>query len=253
MNDFLNYETIGDNAKPALLMVHGMLSSNYQWANNKDFLAQYFYLIMVEIWGHGNSPTPTEEAIYSGDSYCQQLEYIRTALNIEKWMAIGQSFGAGIVTNYALAYPQRVSHLVLTNSRIALGKLAEIMVLPKGPLPPLRTLYIHPIHAKRLQPDVKEQLITVADAVDLKAVENGMRQGLSLSCRDRLHQISCSTLLCQGIYEKAFHEPAEYAQTEIPNLQVVKMEAGHNPNRDAAEHFNQAILSFFRTSSNLLE
>jgi len=65
-------------------------------------------------------------------------------------------------------------------------------------------------------------------------------------CRERLTEVACPTLLCQGIYEKQFREPATYAKTQIPNITVVEMEAGHNPNRDAAEHFNQAVLNFLK-------
>lgn len=248
MEDVLHYEVIGDATKPALLMIHGMLSSNFQWEDNKDFLAQHFQLVMVEIWGHGNSPTPTDKEAYSASNYCIQLEAIREKLGIEKWAAIGQSFGAGVTMNYAIAHPKRVTKLVVTNSKLAMGEMAKNMTLPKGPLPPLRTLYIHPIHSKRLASDLKEKLVAVADAVDAEAVRRGMTQRLTLSCRERLSQISCPTLLCQGIYEKQFREPAEYVKTQIPNITVIEMEAGHNPNRDAAEHFNEAVLQFLKPS-----
>lgn len=246
MEENLHYEVIGDTTKPSVLMVHGMLSSNFQWEDNKDFLAQHFQLVMVEIWGHGNSPTPTDENAYAASSYCKQLEAIREKLGIEKWAAIGQSFGAGVTMNYAMAHRERVTKLVVTNSKLAMGEMAKNMTFPKGPLPPLRSLYIHPIHSKRLAPDLKEKLVAVADAVDKEAVRRAMIQRLTLSCRERLSQIPCPTLLCQGIYEKQFREPANYAKTQIPNVTVIEMEAGHNPNRDAAEHFNRAVLKFLQ-------
>jgi len=169
MKDILHYEIIGDSTKPALLMVHGMLSSNFQWEDNKDFLAQHFRLIMVEIWGHGNSPTPSDENAYTASNYCRQLEAIREKLGVEKWAAIGQSFGAGVTMNYALAHPDRITRLVVTNSKLAMGEMAKNMTFPKGPLPPLRSLPIHPIHSKRLAPALKEKLVAVSDAVDKEA------------------------------------------------------------------------------------
>jgi len=244
MKDYLHYEVIGNKTKPALVMVHGMLSSNYQWENNKDFLSQHFQLIMVETWGHGKSPTPIRESAYTANSYSQQLELIREKLGLEKWAVIGQSFGAGVVMNYAIAHPDKVSHLITTNSKLAMGEMAQNMTFPEGPLPPLRTLYIHPIHAKRLPQEIKDKLVAVADGVDPSAVKKGLTQRLTLSCRNRLHQISCPTLLCQGIYEKQFQEPAAYARAKIPNLTVIEMPAGHNPNRDTPEQFNQAVLDF---------
>lgn len=156
------------------------------------------------------------------------------------------SFGAGVVTNYAIVHSERVSHLILTNSTLAIGKLTQNTGFPKGPIPSLRTIHVHPIHAKRLSTEIKEKLIVVADAVNPIALKKTLTQVFTLSCRNRIHQINCPTLIGQGIYEKKFQEPVAYARTQIPNLTIVEMEAGHNPNRDAAEQFNQAVLDFLK-------
>lgn len=246
MEDTLHYEVIGEPTKPSILMVHGMLSSNFQWEDNRDFLAKYFQLVMVEIWGHGNSPTPSDEAAYTAGNYCNQLEAIRKKLGIEKWAAIGQSFGASVAMNYAIMHPKRITRIIVSNSKLAMGEMARNLTITKDALPSLRSLYIHPIHSKRLPPDLKEKLVAIADAVNMEAVRKGMNQVQTLGCRDRLAKITCPTLLCQGIYEKQFQEPAEYAKTQVPNITVIEMEVGHNPNRDAAKHFNQSVLNFLK-------
>ena len=53
----------GDADKPALLLLHGFLSSNLQWEPNRERLLERFRLIEVELWGHGEAPAPEEPAV----------------------------------------------------------------------------------------------------------------------------------------------------------------------------------------------
>ena len=79
----LAFETVGTSDKPALMLIHGFISSNTQWLTNRDALSEHYQLIMVELWGHGRSPTPTEPTEFSADAYVTQFERIRETLGIE--------------------------------------------------------------------------------------------------------------------------------------------------------------------------
>jgi proline iminopeptidase len=39
-----------------------------------------------------------------------------TALGFEKWAVLGQSFGGNVALEYALRYPERLSHLLLIDT-----------------------------------------------------------------------------------------------------------------------------------------
>ena len=241
----LFYETMGEKSNPPLLLLHGMLSSNFQWENNKHFLAQHFYLIMAELWCHGRSPSPDDPSYFSATGYTEQIEYIRQKEGIANWSIVGQSFGAGVAMCYVLEHPEYCRKFVLTNSRLALGTLLndpDKMVLPER----LQDWPIHPIHAKRLDPDLKEKLIEVADMVDYEGLKIGLPMNHTLACRDRVDQLQTSTLICNGIYEKSFQEHAAYAISENPRISVVNFETGHNPNRDMADLFNEVVYGFLR-------
>jgi len=41
---------------------------------------------------------------------------LRQALGFEKWAVLGHSFGGSVALEYALRYPQSLTHLVLVNS-----------------------------------------------------------------------------------------------------------------------------------------
>ena len=125
MLDRLNYRTVGDPARPALLLVHGFLSSNAQWLPNIDLLGKHFFLVLTELWGHGDSPLPVDDSAFTVDRYVAEFEHIRSALKLDSWGVIGQSYAAGLTINYTLAHPQRVKGLVVTNSRSAFGDIVS--------------------------------------------------------------------------------------------------------------------------------
>jgi len=246
MTELMNYETVGDSKQPSILMVHGMLCSNMQWADNKAALSKYFHLVMVELWGHGDSPEPESDAACDAESYCLQLEAIRKKLKIKNWHVIGQSYGAAVVIKYCLRFPENVIRLVISNSKLALAaKNAKSFVFDKEfNIKDIRELPIHPIHSKRIPEPMKSKLIQVADRLQISSLEKLIRRRSTLSCRDDLHLLRVPVLLCQGIFETKFKEAAAFARATIPDIQIVEIEAGHNPNRDQPEVFNEAVLKF---------
>src|SRR5690606_15841085 len=105
---------------PYMLMVHGMLSSRHQWMRNIDDLATVVQPVVVELWGHGRSPSPKAEHWYGIEACVQQLEQVRARLNADRVFVCGQSFGATLTLRYAVRYPERVIGQVFTNSISAL-------------------------------------------------------------------------------------------------------------------------------------
>ena len=110
MRDRLNYRTTGDPKRPALLLVHGFLSSNAQWQPNLDLLGERFFVVLAELWGHGDSPLPADDSAFTIPRYVAEFEHIRNELNLGCWGVVGQSYAAGLAINYAIAHPERVVH-----------------------------------------------------------------------------------------------------------------------------------------------
>ena len=177
----LAYETHGDPTKPAVLLLHGFISCNAQWLLNRDTLGANHYLVMVELWGHGNSPTPTDITHYTLDAYCEQFETIRATLNIKQWHVIGQSYGVGIIMNYAVRFSKVCLAVVATNSRSAFGQVSASEANSRYPKNlakkevklELRKLPYHPIHARRFPAHVKQALVTSAGAMSADAIKLG--------------------------------------------------------------------------------
>ncbi len=244
----LHYQCLGDPEAPALMLLHGFMSSNAQWLMNHA-LAEHYRLVMVELWGHGGSPLPEDENAFTVDAYVAQFETIRETLHIDRWAVVGQSYGAGLVIRYAARQPDRVHAVVVTNSRSAFGQVpAAARVRPeadlRAPELELRALPYHPIHARRFPEHVKAALVASADAMTAEAVRRSGRLGARLNCLNMLGEVHAPMLLTNGQYEKSFQADAAHLRKEHPHIAVVDLPAGHSVNIEAHEQFDAAVRNF---------
>jgi pimeloyl-ACP methyl ester carboxylesterase len=256
MTDRLNYQTVGDPALPSILLVHGFLSSKAQWLLNLKALSEKNHLVLAELWGHGESPLPTEDAAFSIDRYIEEFEFIRLELGIGSWGIVGQSYAAGLAINYTLSHSDRVKGLVVTNSRSAFGDMAavkkdkqqrganKVVTIPEQQSNN-RHMPIHPIYARRLPAEVKEKLVESADKVTQDAINKGglLRGGLKTEAR--INELKPPFMIANGVFEKSFQLDVARLKTNIPDITVVDMQGGHAVNIEAADEFNQALLTFF--------
>jgi pimeloyl-ACP methyl ester carboxylesterase len=102
----LHYEIQG-NGEPIVLMHSGMADLR-DWEFIVPELAQTYKCIAFDGRGAGKSPSPVEIP-----NYVEDLKNLLDFLGIEQTILVGHSFGGGIATDFAMAYPQRVSKLVL--------------------------------------------------------------------------------------------------------------------------------------------
>jgi pimeloyl-ACP methyl ester carboxylesterase len=249
VSDHLHFEVDGDEGGQPLLLLHGFMSSNLQWALNRERLRGRFRLVAVELWGHGKSPTPREPARYRVEGYGAELERIRTRLGVARWLVCGQSFGAGIAIRYALARPQPVAGLIVTNSRSAFNDVSreagESGGLDAWQGLDTRTLPFHPCHAKRFPAGLKARMESAADAIPAYALwQATATTARDLSCRQLAAGLSVPTLLVNGRYEKSFQDDRDFAVATIAGIEVADLDAGHSVNIEAPRAFDRAVIEF---------
>ncbi|MGF1456579.1 MAG: alpha/beta fold hydrolase [Alphaproteobacteria bacterium] len=249
----LHYDVHDGGEGPYLLLVHGFLSSRVQWTVNLAGLMAFCRPVVVELWGHGRSPTPDDPAAYSTAGYAACFEQIRAAVGAETWFVCGQSFGAGITLNYGLTHPDRITAQVFTNSISALtppdfeSEAARAMrrqvdrIACEG-LEAIRALPFHPRRARRFPEDIYLAMNQDADAVDPAAVALSIRETFpGLSITERLQEIRVPTLLVNGKWEAQFQPLRHRAEEAMPALDIVDLEGGHSINIEAPDGFNAAV------------
>lgn len=258
--DRLYYEVHEGNG-PYLLLIHGMLSSRAQWKRNLAALSQKTRPVVMEIWGHGRSPSPSDPALFAPEALAEQLELTRRELGADKWFVCGQSFGATITLRYSLLYPERVLGQVFTNSTSALAtkdKVKDLYAdvhklagsLAKNGHEALKKMRIHPIHAKRLPPGAQAELMEDAPLLNPAGIANLFQiTSPAASVAEVVQGTKVPTLLVAGEQEERFTPHRRYAEQHIPGLEVAGVDGGHACNIEAAGAFNTAVLDFVRRHS----
>jgi len=82
-------------------------------------LTQRARLLLLELRGTGSSSTPTDSTSYRCERMVDDVEALRTDLQVERISVLGHSAGAQLAVRYALRYPERVHRLVLITPGLA--------------------------------------------------------------------------------------------------------------------------------------
>ncbi len=260
----VHYELHGESTeagsggdKPWILLMHGMLSSRAQWIPNLPALTKRYRAVVVELLGHGRSPSPIEPEAYTPHAYGEQFEAIRESLGVDRWYIVGQSLGAALTLRYTLDHPDRVIAQVFTNSNSALappGWDAQVAPHLERQAAEYRRKGRQAIRDHRLNPTAAKWLDDVVRAAFEEDVALHDPEGLAMtglhttvgsSVYTRAAETAVPTLLVVGEREERFAASRRYAEEVFPDLRVVPTNAGHAANLGAADVFNEAVLAFF--------
>lgn len=102
----LYYESYG-KGHPVVL-IHGGGADLREWKFLAPLLAGHYHVIAVDGRGVGQSPSPKEQV-----NYVEDILLLIDELGLERPTLIGHSMGGQVATEFALAYPDRISNLIL--------------------------------------------------------------------------------------------------------------------------------------------
>ena len=120
----LYVETVGRADGVPAVYLHGGPGSGCQPAHRRLFDPSRFRAVLFDQRGAGRSQPARGRAQNSTQHLIADMERIRVALGIERWLVVGGSWGATLGLAYAQAHPERVSGLVLRAT--FLGTRAEL-------------------------------------------------------------------------------------------------------------------------------
>lgn len=249
-------EVLDRGDKPYLMLLHGVMSSRVQWMDNVDDLKKVCNPVVVELLGHGLSPSPADPACYTPQGYIAFFERLRESLGIADWFVCGQSFSAGLTMRYCLTHPQRIRGQLFTNSVSAFAmpdtaerraeRAASIATLRRDGREALPSQRFFPRQG-RLRDEVYQAMLADALRIDPQGLALGMEMTVpGLSVRDDFHRTRVPTLCINGSWEKAFQPVADLAGKLLPTMQRVDLDGGHSVNAENAAGFNRAVADFIQ-------
>lgn len=250
-----------------LILLHGVGRSLEDWSENILPLAQHHRVIALDLVGYGRSDKPAMK--YSVGYLVDFVGQFMDALGLTTASLMGNSMGGAVSLQFALAYPLRVSRLVLV-APAGCGKkispllttctvplLGEWLTQPKpndssGQLAVLKACFHNEqfITEERLELGHQLSLLPGRQHAFLSTMRNactwlGASAVFLGATLDRLGEIQQPSLTIWGQQDQIL--PAQYAQNtkRIPNNQVrVWDNCGHFPQIEMSERFNETVLEF---------
>jgi proline iminopeptidase len=242
------------------LVMHGGLgfdhTSLHPWL---DPLGEDMHLIYYDHRSNGRSGRPPSETL-TFEQLCADADALREHLSFEKVAVLGWSFGGFIALEYALRYPERLSHLILLHSAPAFDYAEEIEANARrkgATQEQLEALeasvdneaefwhlwkLIEPLYFHTFDADLAERMMGKT-IVSVEAAEAGeaITEGWDLT--SRLSEISAPTLILVG--RDDFICPPSQAMIMhegIPNSELVVFErSGHAAHVEEPESFFDAV------------
>lgn len=248
-----------DGDGPPTLFIHGYLTGAPYWNTNLPALRTVCSPVVVDLWGHGDSPSPHDPAHYEPAGVLAAFERLRRMLGHDAWFVAGHSLGTALALHYALAHPERIPGLIITNSNSGFAESgpsgtndrrvrASLALADRIDAEGMAAFDDHPLNpkvSKRLPPAARAELIDTFGRHDPVGLTLMLRwTTANASAVDRVHELAMPTLLTWGVFEKRFAPAVDLARARIPDLIVAELQAGHPVNLHDPATFDQAVVDF---------
>lgn len=269
----LNVKIIG-HGYPLVLMHGGPGADLYTMMSFKPIEDQ-FTLVFYDHRCNGRS-TGADVSTMTWENLTADVDALREKLGFKEWAVLGHSFGGNVALEYALRYPQNLSHLILVNSggdyrwprehasrilaqrgfsqdKVDLAhRFLNGYIKPNEMFPSLMKL--SDAYSPHISPQKIPHMIMMGIQTKLQpeAMIYGETQLLrNWTVMDRINEINVPTLIMAG--REDFVYPPEHQEelaARIPNSRLVLIDrAGHNPHDEQTAKVLQAIRDFLKETN----
>ncbi len=260
-NSLLRYIDVGQQSAPPVILIHGFPFSHKMWnfpGGQVDVLTPTNRVVAYDIRGHGESEVGS--AHYSIELFVDDLFGLMDHLNIPKAILCGLSMGGYIALRAVERNPERVSGLVLCDTKseadsneAKIKRANGIKFVQANGMKYYAQDYVKIVFAPssfERHPDAVKSLQSIVERTAPQSIYGTL---LALAARTdttaALPNIKCPTLILVG--EKDTLTPVSASQSmkdKIPNAQMfVIPHAGHMSNMEHPTQFNKHLVEFITT------
>ncbi|SFE37208.1 2-succinyl-6-hydroxy-2,4-cyclohexadiene-1-carboxylate synthase [Alteribacillus iranensis] len=246
----------------ALLLLHGFTGSGQTWEYLIDDLKEDYFVIMVDIIGHGQSDHPRDVRKYDIKRVAGDIKAILHDLNFSSAHVLGYSMGGRLALTLACLYPEIVRSLILESASPGLKtreerekrrhhdkKLAN-EISDKGISAFIKKWENIPLFASQNKLPVEQK-----QAIRSQRLKNtevglansllGMGTGAQPSWWDFLPRLNMQVLLITGELDVKFCEIARAMAREINSVKWVTVnDTGHTIHVESPQKFGTIVKEF---------
>ena len=249
----LYYEITGEG-EPVVL-VHGFALDSRMWDGQVRAWSPHYQVIRYDLRGFGKS-SPGQDPYTHADDLMGLLRH----LEVPRATIVGLSLGGGAAINFALLYPEAARALVTVDPTLGGFQFSSEFMAAQAALPRVASEEgLTPARASWLRSPLFSHALRIPAAANAIRTMVGEYSGRAWTNPDkgrrlkppaivRLAEINVPTLVVVGELDTAdFRGIADTLAHGIrgARLAVVKG-AGHIPNLEAPEFFNDVVLDFLK-------
>ncbi|HEU4785762.1 MAG TPA: alpha/beta fold hydrolase [Gemmatimonadaceae bacterium] len=252
-----------------ILLMHGGPGLDYTTLDSLEPLADRFTLIFYDHRCNGRSTGAVETMTF--DNLTADADALRQTLGFEQWAVAGHSFGGNVALEYALRYPESISHLLLLDTcadSYWYQESAPTILAKRGyktkTVEAARRFYNGDLTPDEVYPIVRKFLRAYFFRLRLRDMPHAIAAALRMKMRheahvfgfgttlknwsvmDRLGEIEMPTLVLGGRMDFLF--PPEHLAIladRIPNAQLEIIErAAHSPHAEQADEVMRIMTRF---------
>jgi 3-oxoadipate enol-lactonase len=257
----LNYKVSGN--KVPFVLIHGHPFNHTMWYPQIVDFSDDYQVITPDLRGYGDSSLPHPENTKFED-YATDILQLLDYLNVGRFHLAGLSMGGQIIMEIFRQAPDRVKSLIFADTFAGLdtpevkqGRYDTADRLEKEGM----AAYADEVIYKMIRPEHVASMPEVAEHV-IKMMKATAPAGAATALRARaeridylskvLPKINVPTLVIVGREDE--FTPVSKAEELKANLQNCKLviieDAGHMPNLEHPEEFNQVVTYFLESISN---
>jgi proline iminopeptidase len=128
---------VGTGVIPVLTLHGGPGFNHFYLECLEDFLpsanVRFWYYDQL---GCGFSDSPNDDSLWTLERYIGEVEQVRAALGLERFVLYGHSWGGMLGMEYALRYPQHLEGLVVSNMTASVAEYVRYAEVLVSRLPP---------------------------------------------------------------------------------------------------------------------
>jgi len=262
INNLKIYYKVTGKGEP-ILLVHGHPFDHTMWDPQIKSFSKLYQVITPDVRGYGKSSLPKSAATRFED-YATDLLALMDTLGIDSFHLSGLSQGGQIIMEIFRQAPSRIKSLIFADTFASLdtpevkqGRYDTADRLEKEGMEGYsdEVIYkmIKPEHVAS-QPAVAAHIIKMMKATPPKGAATALRARAERIdyLKDVLPTINIPTLVIVGRQDEFTPvAKAEELQQSLQNCKLVIIEdAGHMPNLEHPEEFNNAVLEFLEGISD---
>ncbi|QOI96857.1 MAG: alpha/beta fold hydrolase [Flammeovirgaceae bacterium] len=237
-----------------LIILHGLMGSSDNWLPQAKMLGEHYHVYVVDQRNHGQSPHSEE---FNYHVLQEDIHAFIHQHNLNNPVILGHSMGGKAAMNFALAYPDKLSALIVVDIAPKAYEVRHDYIV-EG----LKAVPIDTIQSRNEADEALSQHVA-SPAVRQFLLKNLMRkpQGgfawrINLEVIDKNLETIGGTLLHEDIFEKPTlfirGSKSDYILDEdrpgikkiFPNSTLVTLDTGHWVQAEKPAEFVEVVLNF---------